>query len=53
MLDAEGYPHAFLETHGMRLELRRVSQRSDGLYADVKITPIGAKQTKSGTHNDN
>ena len=37
MLDAEGYPHAFLEVNGMRLEFRRVSQRSDGLYADVKI----------------
>ena len=40
MLDAEGYPHAFLEAHGMRLEFRRVSQRSDGLHADVKIVPI-------------
>ena len=39
MLDASGYPHAFLEVNGMRLEFRRVSQRSDGLYADVKITP--------------
>ena len=39
MLDAEGYPHAFLEINGMRLEFRRVSQRSDGLYADVKIFP--------------
>ena len=44
MLDAEGYPHAFLEGHGMRLEFRRVSQRSDGLYADVKIMPIAASQ---------
>ena len=40
MLDAEGYPHAFLEVHGMRLEFRRVSQRSDGLHADVKIVPM-------------
>ena len=39
MLDADGYPHAFLEAHGMRLEFRRVSQRSDGLYADVRIVP--------------
>ena len=39
MLDAEGYPHAFLEAHGMRLELRRVCQRSDGLHADVRIVP--------------
>ena len=40
MLDAEGYPHAFLEAHGMRLEFRRVSQRSDGLHADVRIVPM-------------
>ena len=40
MLDAESYPHAFLEVHGMRLEFRRVCQRSDGLHADVRITPI-------------
>ena len=39
MLDAEGYPHAFLEVHGMRLEFRRVSQRTDGLHADVRILP--------------
>jgi methionyl-tRNA formyltransferase len=44
MLDAEGYPHAFLEVHGMRLEIRRVSQRSDGLYADVKVMPITTSQ---------
>ena len=42
MLDAEGYPHAFLEIHGMRLELRRVCQRSDGLHADVRIIPMAS-----------
>ena len=40
MLDAEGYPHAFLQVNGMRLEFRRVSQRSDGLHADVRIVPM-------------
>jgi methionyl-tRNA formyltransferase len=40
MLDAEGYPHAFLEAHGLRLEFRRVSRRSDGLHADVRITSL-------------
>jgi methionyl-tRNA formyltransferase len=40
MLDAEGYPHAFLEAHGLRLEFRRVGRRSDGLYADVRITSL-------------
>lgn len=44
MLDAEGYPHAFLEVHGMRLEFRRVSPRSDGLHADVRIVPLSPDQ---------
>ena len=47
MLDAEGYPHAFLEFDGMRLEFRRVSKRSDGLHADVKIVPITPNQSVS------
>lgn len=47
MLDAEGYPHAFLDAHGMRLEFRRISHRSDGLYADVRIAPIEPKQAVS------
>ncbi|WP_341885426.1 hypothetical protein [Synechococcus sp. UW140] len=40
MLDAEGYPHAFIEINGIRLEFRRVSRRSDGLHADVRITSL-------------
>ena len=40
MLDAEGYPHAYLDVNGMRLEFRRVAKRSDGLHADVRIAPI-------------
>lgn len=46
MLDAEGYPHAFLQTQGMRLEFRRVSRRCDGLYADVRITRINTPDEK-------
>ena len=48
MLDAESYPHAFLEAHGMRLEFRRVCQRSDGLHADVRITPISSPSSPEG-----
>ena len=48
MLDAEGYPHAFLEIHGMRLELRRVSRRNDGLHADVRIIPIALSSPPDG-----
>ncbi len=47
MLDAEGYIHEISEAHGMRLEFRRMSQRSDGLHTDVKIMPIAASQTVS------
>ena len=42
MLDADGYPHAFLEANGLRLEFRRVSRRSDGLHADVVIKSISS-----------
>lgn len=39
MLDAEGYPHAFLETAGLKYEFTRVSKKADGsLVADVKIS---------------
>ena len=48
MLDAQGYPHAFLEAHGMRLEFRRVCQRSDGLHADVRIIPIASPPPADG-----
>ena len=40
MLDAEGYPHAFLEFHGMRITFRRASRRINGIHADVTIEPI-------------
>ena len=45
MFDAEGYPHVYLDFNGMRLEFRRVPQRSDGLHADVRIAPIPQQQT--------
>ena len=45
MLDAEGYPHAYIEVQGMRLEFRRVSRRADGLHADVKITSLKNQQS--------
>tara|TARA_A100001011_G_C14201079_1_gene795689 strand:- start:160 stop:441 length:282 start_codon:yes stop_codon:yes gene_type:complete len=37
--DVEGYPHAYIEINGMKLEFRRVTKRCDGLYTDVKIFP--------------
>ena len=47
MLDAEGYPHAFLDVNGMRLKFRRVTRRCDGLYADVLICPISTPSSES------
>jgi methionyl-tRNA formyltransferase len=39
MLDAEGYPAAFLETAHLRLEFSRASLHPEYLIADVRFTP--------------
>ncbi len=38
MLDAEGYPHAYLETKHFRFEFTRATLRKDSILADVRIT---------------
>ena len=38
MLDADGYPHAFLETEHFRFEFERASIKKGQIIADVKIT---------------
>lgn len=38
MLDAEGYPHAFLEHAGYRFEFRRSARYDGRIEADVRIT---------------
>jgi methionyl-tRNA formyltransferase len=38
MLDADGYPHAFLETKHFRFEFKRASIKKGHVIADVKIT---------------
>lgn len=40
MLDAEGYPHAFVDVGPLRLTFRRASRRSDGIHADVRISEV-------------
>jgi methionyl-tRNA formyltransferase len=40
MLDAEGYPKAFIEHNGFRFEFNRSALYSDRIVADVVITPI-------------
>ncbi len=37
MLDAEGYPHAFIETEHLRLEFTGAALKEDSVLADVKI----------------
>jgi methionyl-tRNA formyltransferase len=37
MLDADGYPPAFLETTHFRIEFSRASLKPDAIHADVKI----------------
>ena len=40
MLDAEGYPKAFIEYQGFRLEFSRAALYNGRIVADVVITPI-------------
>ncbi len=44
MLDAEGYPHAFLEHNGFRYTFRRSALYEGRIVADVTITPVKEKQ---------
>jgi methionyl-tRNA formyltransferase len=43
MLDAEGYPHAFININGKRLEFSRAKLSPDGILADVRITMTDEK----------
>lgn len=40
MLDAEGYPHAYLEHAGFRYEFRRAALYDGKIVADVTISPM-------------
>ena len=40
MLDAEGYPKAFLESGGFRFEISRPALKTSEILADVRITKI-------------
>ncbi|MGA1545299.1 MAG: methionyl-tRNA formyltransferase [Saprospiraceae bacterium] len=44
MLDAEGYPKAFLEYEGFRYEFSRSALYDGRIIADVKITPLENEQ---------
>ncbi len=43
MLDADGYPKAFIEINGFRYEFSRPALKTDGIIADVCITKIEDK----------
>jgi methionyl-tRNA formyltransferase len=45
MLDAEGYPWAFLEHAGFRYEFSRAALYDGRIIADVKITPVEGKDS--------
>lgn len=51
MLDAEGYPKAFLTVGDFRLEFTRAARKQDQVVADVRITL--AKQKKESHHDRN
>ena len=38
MLDADGYPRAFLDIGPLRIEFSRAARKADGIAADAKIT---------------
>ncbi len=46
MLDAEGYPHAFININDKRLEFSRAKLSPDGILADVKISMTHQKVEK-------
>lgn len=47
MLDAEGYPRAFVEAGNLRFEFTRSSRRHDHLVADVRISLIDPRRKAS------
>jgi methionyl-tRNA formyltransferase len=47
MLDADGYPNAFINVGRWRLEFTRASRKADSLMADVKITLLDQNEEKS------
>ena len=48
MLDADGYPHAFLEYAGFRLEFSRAGLYDGRVLADVKITAVPPAHDSKG-----
>jgi methionyl-tRNA formyltransferase len=46
MLDAEGYPKAYLEQAGFRYEFSRAALYDGRIVADVVITPIIGQENR-------
>jgi len=51
MLDADGYPNAFVQVGNFRFEFTRASIKTNNILADVKITLIDKKQGTANGHN--
>jgi methionyl-tRNA formyltransferase len=47
MLDADGYPHAFIDHGGFRYAFRRAALYDGRLTADVTITPLPRKEKET------
>lgn len=46
MLDADGYPHAFIEIGSFRMEFTRASAKFEQVIADVRITYVGDNEER-------
>jgi methionyl-tRNA formyltransferase len=51
MLDADGYPRAFLDHGDMRFTFSRVALRDGRLHADVEIVPKGSDDDDPGSRS--
>jgi methionyl-tRNA formyltransferase len=46
MMDAQGYPKAYLDVGGFRIEFSRVGKRVTGLVADVVVRELREEDEK-------
>ena len=50
MLDADGYPHAFIEAGGFRIEFRKAALEGESVTAEVRIIARPEKKTAGALH---
>jgi methionyl-tRNA formyltransferase len=52
MLDADGYPNAFLAAGPFKIEFTRASRKTGGVLADARITLMDQNESKGGDVQD-